>query len=244
VQPAVAPIVNVAARDAIPAAITALPPAPNSSTPPVRTNPFQPTPSAGTPIVNVAARDATPAAITALPPAPNPSTPPVRTNPFQPTPTAAAARPPAQNQPDPGTHIPTPEEVFGESPFVKDPRGQFFDAYSGQLRTYGFRSMYFATEAAAKKIAEQLGGTVVERSAIVGSYFTQQEPNRMILLPNGREINAGIVADFYNHGYPQSWIDRLIANEIDPTGNYTNLANPVNIVRNGVVQKRSGTISA
>jgi hypothetical protein len=135
------------------------------------------------------------------------------------------------------SRIPTPEEIFGENPFVENPQGQFTDAYSGQLRTYGFRSMYFATEKAALKIAEQLGGTVVQRSAIVDAgFFTQVQPNQMILLPNGRELNAGIIADFYNHGYSQSYIDRLIANEINPDGGYGNLATPVTIVRNGIVQ--------
>jgi hypothetical protein len=135
------------------------------------------------------------------------------------------------------TRIPTPEEIFGESPFMVNPQGQFIDANTGELRTYGFRPMYFATASAAQKIAQQLGGTVVSRNAICNAgFFTQVQPNYMIQLPNGVEVNAGIVADFYNHGYPQSYVDRLIAREIDPDAGYHNLAVPVTTVRNGVVQ--------
>jgi hypothetical protein len=135
------------------------------------------------------------------------------------------------------TQPPTPESMFGENPFMENPQGQFTDAYTGELRTYGFRSMYFATDSAAEKIAQQLGGTVVKRDAILGGgFFTQVQPNNMILLPNGREINAGFIAHFYTHGYPQNYIDRLIANEVDPDAGYGNLTVPVTIVRNGVVQ--------
>lgn len=134
-------------------------------------------------------------------------------------------------------HVPTPEEVFGASPFMSNPQGQFVDGNNGQLRTYGFHPRYFATEAAAKQLAQQFGGTVVARNAICNDgRFVQMQPNYMLQLPNGREVNAGIVADFYNHGYPQSYVDRLIAREIDPDAGYDNLAKPVSTVINGVVQ--------
>jgi hypothetical protein len=42
----------------------------------------------------------------------------------------------------------------------------------------------------------------------------QQVPNQMIQLSDGRVVNAGLIADFYDHGYPQSYIDMLIQNEI------------------------------
>jgi hypothetical protein len=139
------------------------------------------------------------------------------------------------------THVPTPDEIFGADPFVSNPEGTFLDWYSGQQRSYGFNRHYFATESAANILAERLGGTVVQANSILGDsgYFSQTQPNRMIRFPNGREVNAGIVASFYTHGYPQSYIDRLIANEIDPEGNYQNLATPVSIVRNGMLTSRS-----
>ena len=156
------------------------------------------------------------------------------------TPTPAVA-PQTQAAAPPQTpdlkRIPTPEEVFGASPFMNNPQGQFVDANNGQLRTYGFHPRYFATEAAAKQLAQQLGGIVVSRNAICNDgRYVQMQPNYMVQLPNGREVNAGIVADFYNHGYPQNYIDRLIAREIDPDAGYDNLAKPVTSVNNGVVQ--------
>jgi hypothetical protein len=173
--------------------------------------------------------------------APAPVSPPVRS-----TGLAALATPAPPTQPAASpmsapaadlTRIPTPEEIFGESPFMANPQGQFIDANTGELRKYGFRPMYFATASAAQKVAQQLGGTVVTRNAICNAgFFTQVQPNYMIQLPNGVEVNAGIVADFYNHGYPQSYIDRLIAREIDPNAGYDNLAVPVTTVKNGVVQ--------
>jgi hypothetical protein len=187
-----------------------------------------------------AVQRSTPAATSQPVPAPKPAAPASRGLAVlaTPAPTAqpAAASLTVSAAPGP-THIPTPEEVFGESPFMANPEGQFIDANTGELRKYGFRPMYFATASAAQKIAAQLGGTVVTRNAICNAgYFTQSQPNYMIQLPNGVEVNAGIIADFYNHGYPQSYIDRLIAREIDPDAGYGNLAVPVTSVRNGVAQ--------
>jgi hypothetical protein len=83
---------------------------------------------------------------------------------------------------------------------------------------WNFNPIYFATRETADTVAKMLGGTVVEKNAILsapGSPFHQNQPNEMILLPNGREIYAGFVADFFNHGYPQSYIDRLIKSEVE-----------------------------
>jgi hypothetical protein len=62
-----------------------------------------------------------------------------------------------------------------------------------------------------------LGGTVVASNEFTGSAgpFSQQQPNRMVQLQNGRMINPGLIASFYTHGYPQSYIDRLIASEVN-----------------------------
>ncbi|MGP8248267.1 MAG: hypothetical protein ACLQVN_27610 [Bryobacteraceae bacterium] len=59
-----------------------------------------------------------------------------------------------------------------------------------------------------------LGGTVVATDAITsapGSPFSQSQPNLMVQLPNGAQVNAGLVAQIYTHGYPQSTINQMIA---------------------------------
>lgn len=207
------------------------------TTPATTTTPAAATPAATTPATETSAATA-PAATTSAAPYASPFQPAASTA----SPAAATAQSAPASQPavyDP-KHVPTVEEIFGESPFVADPRGVYNDFDTGQMRTYGFRSMYFATDAAANKIAAQLGGTVVKRNAILGAgFYTQAQPNNMILLPNGREVNAGFIAHTYTHGYPQSYVDRLIAQQIDPDGGYENLNVPVNIVKNGVVQSWS-----
>ena len=35
----------------------------------------------------------------------------------------------------------------------------------------------------------------------------------MIKLSNGTVVNAGLIASFYTHGYPQSYIDQMIKDE-------------------------------
>jgi hypothetical protein len=39
----------------------------------------------------------------------------------------------------------------------------------------------------------------------------------MVKLSNGTLINPGLVASFYNYGFSQSIIDRMIANEVNGT---------------------------
>jgi hypothetical protein len=83
---------------------------------------------------------------------------------------------------------------------------------------YSYNPYYFATPSTAAKVAQMLGGKVVETNAITPfGPFQQNQPNEMVQLPNGRLINAGLVAEFYAHGYPQAFIDRLVAAEV--TGN-------------------------
>ena len=61
-----------------------------------------------------------------------------------------------------------------------------------------------------------VGGKVVSMNACstVGSPFQQNQPNQMVQLPNGTLINPGLVAEFYTHGYSQSMINQMIANEV------------------------------
>jgi hypothetical protein len=62
-----------------------------------------------------------------------------------------------------------------------------------------------------------VGGTVVQSNQFTGNggVFTQQQPNLMVQLPDGHLINPGLVASFYAHGYPQSYVDQLVSNEVD-----------------------------
>lgn len=110
---------------------------------------------------------------------------------------------------------PTAESVFGPNPWLSNPTGM---APDGSI--YGYNPMYFATPQTAAKVAQMLGGTVVQANEITnapGSTFQQQQPNQMVLLKNGALINPGLVAGFYTHGYPQSMVDQMIANEVANT---------------------------
>ena len=92
---------------------------------------------------------------------------------------------------------------------VRNPNGTLFS----------YNPIYFATPDAAAHVARMLGGKVVETNEFtsIGSPFVQQQPNQMVQMPDGRMINAGLVAAFYTHGYPQSYINGLIAQQINGT---------------------------
>ena len=114
-----------------------------------------------------------------------------------------------------GAAVPTVESVFGDHPWLDNPTGQYADG-----TTYGYNQQYFATPETAAIVAKMVGGTVVAKNTITtapGSPFQQQQPNQMVQLKNGALINAGLVAGFYTHGYPQSMIDQMIANEVANT---------------------------
>jgi hypothetical protein len=60
-----------------------------------------------------------------------------------------------------------------------------------------------------------LGGTVVAMNAITPyGPFVQNQPNQMVQMPDGKLINAGLVAGMYDHGYTQQAVDSMIAGEI------------------------------
>ncbi len=44
--------------------------------------------------------------------------------------------------------------------------------------------------------------------------FEQSQPNEMVQLANGTVVNPGLIADFYDHGYPQSFVNQMVQNEI------------------------------
>ena len=115
----------------------------------------------------------------------------------------------AQQPPPPA---PTAESVFGANPWMSNPTGI---APNGQ--TYGYNPYYFATQKTAQQVAQMVGGTVVTANQFTpggGGGFMQQQPNYMVQLPDGRMINPGLVASFYDHGYPQSYVDMMVACEV------------------------------
>ncbi len=80
---------------------------------------------------------------------------------------------------------------------------------------FSYNPIYFASASTAAQVAKTLGGTVIQSNALAPN--AQQQPNLMVQMPDGRTINAGLVASFYSHGYPQSYVDGLIAGEINGT---------------------------
>lgn len=108
---------------------------------------------------------------------------------------------------------PTAQSVFGDNPWITNPGGV---APNGV--TYGYNPYYFATPSTASKVAQMIGGTVVQTNAITPyGPFQQNQPNQMVQLPNGKQLNAGIIASFYDHGYSQQYINMLISNEVNDT---------------------------
>jgi len=82
--------------------------------------------------------------------------------------------------------------------------------------TYSFNPYYFATPQTASMVAKMVGGTVMQSNQFTGTGgpFQQQQPNYMVKLPDGRMINPGLVASFYDHGYSQSYVDMMVAAEV------------------------------
>ncbi|HEV2447163.1 MAG TPA: hypothetical protein VGS58_14625, partial [Candidatus Sulfopaludibacter sp.] len=110
---------------------------------------------------------------------------------------------------------PTAESVFGDNPWLTNPTGLNPDG-----TTYSFNPQYFATPQTAAMVAQMVGGTVVQSNEMTnapGSPYMQQQPNQMVQLKDGKLINPGLVAGFYTHGYPQSMVDQMIANEVANT---------------------------
>jgi hypothetical protein len=111
----------------------------------------------------------------------------------------------------PSSGPPTAQSVFGTNPWIEDAGG------TGPTGAFSLNPMYFATPETAARVASMVGGTVVQVDTFAqasGNPFHQNVPNQMVRLTNGALINPGLVAEFYTHGYPQSMIDRMIANEV------------------------------
>ncbi|MEO8592515.1 MAG: hypothetical protein ABI759_04265 [Candidatus Solibacter sp.] len=107
---------------------------------------------------------------------------------------------------------PTAESLFGSNPWVTNAGG------TGPNGDYGYNRTYFATPSTAAKVAQMLGGTVVAANAITPSGpFVQNQPNLMVKMPDGKLINPGLVAAFYDRGHTQQAVDKMIAAELDGT---------------------------
>ncbi len=121
---------------------------------------------------------------------------------------------PVTSDPQPANSAPTAESVFGPNPWIRNPTGMGPDG-----GIYSYNPYYFATPQTAAKVAQMVGGTVVQTNAFTpqGGPFAQMQPNQMVQLPDGRMINPGLVASFYTHGYPQSYINQLVSAEIANT---------------------------
>jgi hypothetical protein len=104
---------------------------------------------------------------------------------------------------------PTTQSLFGDNPWSTGAGG------TGPTGSYSYNPEFFATPATAAKVAQMLGGTVVALDAITPfGPFKQNQPNLMVQMPDGKLINAGLVAGFYNHGYTQQAVDQMIASEV------------------------------
>jgi hypothetical protein len=100
--------------------------------------------------------------------------------------------------------------LFGPNAFDTNPTG-----HGPNSTSWGYNPAYFATRHTADVLAKMLGGTVVERNAICPSGpMVQDQTNFMIDLPDGRELNAGLVADIFNHGRSQQVVDEFLKSEI------------------------------
>ena len=136
------------------------------------------------------------------------------------TTTTTSNTPPASSTPatpaaqTTGAPAPTAESVFG-TPWISNPTG-----YSAFGTSWNFNPIYFATQQTAQTIAQQVGGKVIQTNAMLGDNDgpnAQTQKNFMVQLPNGGIINPGLVADFYNHGYSQQYIDQMIQMEVNGT---------------------------
>jgi hypothetical protein len=104
---------------------------------------------------------------------------------------------------------PSAQSLFGANPWAANAGG------SGMNGAYSYNKYYFATPETAAKVAQLLGGKVVATNDLTPyGPFVQNQPNQMVQMPDGRLINAGIIASYYDHGWSQQTVDALVQVEI------------------------------
>ena len=104
---------------------------------------------------------------------------------------------------------PTAESLFGPNPWITTAGGK------GPAGSYSYNKYYFATPETAAKVAQMLGGKVVATNDLTPyGPFVQSDANQMVQMPDGRLINAGIIASYFDRGATQQSVDALIKGEI------------------------------
>jgi len=111
---------------------------------------------------------------------------------------------------------PTVESVFGtDQIFMQNPVGT---GPNGLV--FQYNPIYFATQATAQKVASMVGGIAVEQNSIApDGPLRQAQPCEMVQLPDGKTINAGLLANIFTHGYSQSYINTCLANAVKEAEN-------------------------
>ena len=110
---------------------------------------------------------------------------------------AATAQTPVQSY-FPGTNIPT-QNPFGPDPYLPNPTQNIFAGNgSSQMVQQSLAPYYYPTQQTAQTAAQLFGGTVVVQTPDAVSPFTLNQPTYMVRLPNGAEINPGIISHFYD----------------------------------------------
>ena len=128
------------------------------------------------------------------------------------SPSTVVAPPPVITSP----LAPTAQSLFGANPWSTSAGG------TGPSGSYSYNQYYFATPETAAKVAQMLGGKVVAADTLTPyGPFKQNQPNLMVQMPDGRLINAGLVAGFYDHGYTQQTVDKMISAEVIGNGMYS-----------------------
>ena len=98
----------------------------------------------------------------------------------------------------PGTNIPT-QNPFGPDPYLPNPTQNIFAGNgSNQMIRQPLAPYLFPTQQTAQTAAQLFGGTVVVQTPDAISPFTLNQPTYMVRLPNGTEINPGIISHFYD----------------------------------------------
>lgn len=103
------------------------------------------------------------------------------------------------------------QSPFGANPYQSNP------GYGGPAGQGGYNPMWFANPQTAALVSQMFpGAKVVQQNAITnapGSPIQQNQPNQMVLLPNGQLINPGFIASLYGHGWDQNTIMQKISEE-------------------------------
>jgi len=127
---------------------------------------------------------------------------------------ASSSPQPAVSSPAPAPLPPCPtlESVFGSNPWETAPYGNGPNGV-----TFSYNPTFFATQQTAQKVAQMIGGSVVQANAMTpcGGALTQNDTNWMVKMPDGRMVNPGLVAACYSHGYPQPFVDNMVADVVN-----------------------------